>query len=126
MMSMWPWISLERESCWRWIMRTSYSQCQNNPVLFPPHKPPYSVKGIYYGQTYNQKTQVYIWTRMDIVPVEYGTFTHKFYLKMWFFQFITGINFKWDYVIMRSVDMMVCIGLWTKLRIYNVPLDPFR
>ena len=45
---------------------------------------------------------------------------------MWFFQFITGITFKWDYVIGRSVALLVCIGLWTKLRIYRVPPDPVR
>ena len=57
------------------------------------------------------------WTRMDVVPVEYGTFAQTFQLAMWFFQFITGITFKWDYVIVRSVAMLVWIGLWNKLRI---------
>ena len=61
-----------------------------------------------------------------MVPVEYGTFTQKFHLTMWFFQFITGIKFRWDYVIVRSVALMVWIGLWTKLRIYRVPPDPIR
>ena len=42
------------------------------------------------------------------------------------FQFITGITFKWYYVIGRSVALLVWIGLWTKLRIYRVPLDPVR
>ena len=32
MMSMWPWISLERGSCWKWSLRTTYSQCNNNPL----------------------------------------------------------------------------------------------
>ena len=64
--------------------------------------------------------------RMDVVPVEYGTFDQKFHLEMWFFQFNTGINFKWDYVIVRSVALLVWIGLWTKLRIYRVPPDPVR
>ena len=61
-----------------------------------------------------------------MVPVDYGTFTQKFHLTMWFFQFITGINSKWDHVIWRSIDMLVCIGLWTKLIIYRVPPDPVR
>ena len=47
-------------------------------------------------------------------------------LKMWFFQFITGITFKWYYFIGRSVALLVWIGLWTKLRIYRVPPDPVR
>ena len=50
--------------------------------------------------------------------------SQKFHLTMWFFQFIAGINFKWDYVIRRSVALLVWIGLWTKLRIYRVPPDP--
>ena len=59
-----------------------------------------------------------------MVPVEYGTFAQKFHLTMCFFQFITGINFKWDYVIGRSVALLVWIGLWTKLIIYRVPPYP--
>ena len=125
-MSMWPWISLERESCWIWNLMTSSRQCHNNPVLVPPPKPPDPVKYLYDGQIYDLKTRVDIWTRMDVVPVDYGTFAKKFHLKMWFFQFITGINFKWDYVIGRSVAILVWIGLWTKLRIYRVPPDPGR
>ena len=52
MMSMWPWISLERESCWIWSLRKISSQCHNNPILVPTHKPPDTVKDIYDGQTY--------------------------------------------------------------------------
>ena len=126
MMSMWPWILLERESCWRWNLITSSSQCHNNPVLVPPRKPPDPVKDLYEGQIYDLKTRVDIWTRMDVVPVEYGTFAQTFHLTMWFFQFITGITDKWDYVIGRSVALLIWIGLWTKLRIYRVPPDPIR
>ena len=123
---MWPWISLERESCCRCNMMTSSSQCHNNPVLVPPRKPPDPVKDLYYGHIYDLKTRVDIWTRMDVVPVEYGTFAQTFHLTMWFFHFITGITFKWDYVIGRNVALLVWIGLWTKLRIYRVPPDPVR
>ena len=49
-----------------------------------------------------------------------------FHLTMWLFQFITGITFKWDYVIGQSVDLLVRIGFWTKLRIYRVPTDLVR
>ena len=94
MMSMWTWISLERDNCRRWSMRTSSSQCHNNPVLVPPRKLPDPVKDLYDGQIYDLKTRVDIWTRMDVVPVEYGTFAQTFHLKMWFFQFITGVTFK--------------------------------
>ena len=126
MMSMWPWISLERWSCWRWSLKTSSSQCQNNPVLVPPRKPPDPVKDIYYGQTYDLKIRVDIWMRMDVVLVEYGTFTQTIHFTMWFLQFITGITFKWYYIIGRSIALLVWIGLWTKLRIYRVPPDPVR
>ena len=125
-MSMWPWISLERDSCWRCNLTTSSSQCPNNPVLVPPRKPPDPVKDLYDGQIYDLKTRVDIWTSMDVVQVEYGTFAQTFHLKMWFFQFITGITFKWDYVIGRSVALLVWIGLWTKSIIYRVPPDSVR
>ena len=121
---MWPWISLERDSCCRWNMMTSSSQCHNNPVLVPPRKPPDPVKNLYDGQIYDPQTRVGIWTRMGVVPVEYGTFAQTFHLTMWLFQFITGITFNWDYVIGRSVALLTWIGLWTKLRIYRVPPDP--
>ena len=73
---------------------TIYSEYHNNPVLVPPCKPPDPVKDLYDGQIYDLKKRVDIWTRMDIVPVEYGTFAQIFHLKMFFFQFITGITFK--------------------------------
>ena len=126
MMSMWPWISLERDSCWRWILSTISRKCHNNPVLVPPRKPPDPVRYIYDSQKYDLKTRVDILTRMDVVPVEYGKFTQTFQLKMWFFRFITGITFRWDYVIGCSVALLVWIGHWTKLIIYRVPPEPVR
>ena len=45
---------------------------------------------------------------------------------LWLFQFITGVTFKWYYVLWFIISLMVCIGLWTKLRIYKVPPDPVR
>ena len=110
----------------RWSTRTSSSQCCNNPVLVPTCKPPDPVKDIFDGQTYDLKTRVDIWTRMDVVTVEYKTFAQSFHLKMKFFQFITGINLKWDYVMWCIIALLVWIGLWTKLRIYRVPPDPVR
>ena len=77
---------------------TSSSQCHNNPVLVSPRKPPDPVKDLYDSQIYDLKTRVDICTRMDVVPVEYGTFAQTFDLTMWFFQFITGVTFKCDYV----------------------------
>ena len=126
MMPMWTWISLERESCWRCILRTSFSQCHNNPVLVPPREPPDHARILYDGRAYDLKTRGGIWTRVDVVLVEYGTFAQTFHLTILFFQFITGVNFKWDYVIGSSVALLVWIGLWNKLRIYRVPPDPVR
>ena len=126
MMLVWPWILLERESCWRCILRTSSSQCHNKPVLVPPRKPPDPVKDLYEGQAYDLKIRVYIWTRMAVVPEEYVTFAQTFHLTIWFFQFITGINFKWDYVMWHIIDLLVWIVLWTKLIIYRVPPNQVR
>ena len=120
MMSMWPWILLKRYICWRWSLRTSSSQCHNKPVLVIPRKPPDPLRAIYDGQTYDMKIRVDIWTRMDIPPVDYGKFAQTFHLMMCLFQFITGVTFKWYYVIGRSVALLVWIGIWTKLRIYRV------
>ena len=36
---------------------------------------------------------------------------HLFNLKILFFQFITGIKFKWDYVMRCNIALLVCIGL---------------
>ena len=105
---------------------TSSGQCPNKPVLVLPCKPPNHVKDLYDVQTYDLKTRVDIWTRLDVVPVDYGAFAQTFHLTMWLFQFITGINFKWDNVIWRSIALLVWIVIWTKLRIYRVPLDPVR
>ena len=84
------------------------------------------MKDIYDGQIYDLKTRVDIWMDMDVVPVEYETFAHTFHLKTCFFQFITGITFKWDYVIESSIALLVWIGICTKLRIYRVTTDPVR
>ena len=61
-----------------------------------------------------------------MVPVEYVTSDKTFLFMMWFFRFITGIIFKWDYVLSRIIDMLVWVGIWTKLRIYRVPPDSVR
>ena len=63
---------------------------------------------------------------MDVVPEEYGIFSHIFHITMCFFQFSNGINFKWYYLLWRIPDLLVWIGIWTKLRIYGVPPDPAR
>ena len=78
------------------------------------------MKNLYDGQTHDLKTRVDKCMSMDVVPVEYGTFSQKFHLKMWLFQFITGITFKLDYVIWSIIALLVWIGLWTKLRICRV------
>ena len=107
-------------------MRTSSSQCNNNPALVPPRKPPDHGKDLYDRQTCDLKTRVDIWTRIVVVPVEHVKFDQTFHLTMWFFQFTTGIDFKWYYVIGRSAALPVWIGLWTKLRIYRFLPDQVR
>ena len=125
-MLVWPWISLEREISWSWILRTRSRQYHNNPVLVPPRKPPDPMKDLYDGHIYNLKTRVYIRKRMDVVPVEYGTLSQKIYLMMWLFRFITGIDFNWYYMMWRIIALLIWINLRTKWRIYRVPPDPVR
>ena len=120
MMLVWPCISIERDSYWSWIPRTSSSQCSINPVLVPPSKPPDTLKDIYDGLINYLKTRVDIRTRMYVVPVEHGNFSQTFQFKMWFFEFITCINFKWDYMLRRIITLLVWICHRTKLRIYKV------
>ena len=62
------------------------------------------MKDLYDVQTYDLKTRVDIWTRMDMVPGEYGIFAQTFHLTMWLFQIINGITIKWYYE--RIFDQM--------------------
>ena len=75
MMSVCPWISLEKESYWRWILRKISRQCHINPILVTPLKPPDPEKDLYDGRTYDPKTRVDTWTRMDVVPAKCGYFS---------------------------------------------------
>ena len=64
------------------------------------------MKDLYGGHNYDLKTRVDIRKTMNVVPVEYGTFSQKFHLKMWLFQFITGIKLNLDHVIWRSIALL--------------------
>ena len=123
---MWPWILLKRYICWRWSLRTSSLQFHNNPVLDPPRKPPDPVKYLYDGQTYYLKSKggymdedrcgsSGVWNILLDISLDYVVF-----------QFVTGINFKWDYLIWQNFALLIWIGIWTKLRIYRVTPDPVR
>ena len=125
-MSMWPWIHLRGKFIGYEVWGQAPDSVTITQFLFPLLKPPDHVKDIYDGQNYDLKTRVEIWTRIDAVPVDYGTFSHTFHLTMWFFQFITGVTFKWDYVMWCIISLLVCIGILTKLIIYRVPPDPVR
>ena len=70
MMSMCPWISLNRESYWRWSLGKISIQCHNNPVLVPSLKSPDPANDIYDGQTYEMKKRVDIWTKMYVVTLK--------------------------------------------------------
>ena len=50
MMSVCPWISLNRDTSLSCNMNTIYIQCHSNPVLFPPCKP-----HLYDGKVYGLK-----------------------------------------------------------------------
>ena len=125
-MSVCPWISLDRESSWSWFLRKNSNQFYIKPVLVYPNKAPDSLMDLQDIHTYDYKKRVGIWKRMNVVPVEYEDFDQTVHLTMWFFQFITGINFKWDYFLRQFIALLVQIGLCTKLRIYRVPTDKFK
>ena len=126
MMSVWTWILVERERSWSLSLQTSSRQCHVNPVLVYIHKPPDPVVDIYEGHTYDLKTVVDIQTRTDVVPVDYLNFSQTFHLMKYLFQFITGINSRWDCVMWRIVALLAWIGILTRLSIYRVPIDPVR
>ena len=105
-------VFLEKESCWIWILRTNSIQYHNNPFFVRPRKPPDPVKDLYDSQNYDLKTRVNIWTNMDVIPVDYGTFAWIFHLMVRFSQFINGIAFKLDYVLWCIIDILGWIGLW--------------
>ena len=48
-----------------------------------------------------------IWMRMDVVQLDYGIFAQTFHLTIWFFHFITGITFKWDYVLWHIIALQI-------------------
>ena len=52
--------------------------------------------------------------------------SNMFHLTIWFFQFITGITFRWYYVLWCIFTLMMWIGVSTKLRIYRVPPYPIK
>ena len=64
--------------------------------------------------------------RMDVVPVDYGISSQIFHLTMWSFQFITGVNFMWYYVLFWFLVLLVCVVICIKLRIYGLPLDTVK
>ena len=74
MMSVLPWISIERNSYWSWSLSKISIKCHNEPDLFPSCKPTNIFMGIYDGQTYYLKTRVYIWTMICVVLMGYGIF----------------------------------------------------
>ena len=63
---------------------------------------------------------------MDVVPVEYGTFPHKFHLMAWLFKFIDGITSSWDCVVWWIFTLLMWIGIWTKLIINRVTPDKVK
>ena len=85
MMPVFLWILLESDSYWILSIRKRSMQCLFNPVLVTPYKPPDLVEAVYDGHNYVMKKRVDIWIWVDVIPVEFGTLTQIFYLKMWFF-----------------------------------------
>ena len=116
----------ESEIYWSWTMRTSSIKNNSKQILVLPRKPPGTFMYFDNGQTYGLKIRVNIWTRIDMVPVEYWIFSRNLHLVMWLFQFINVVTFRWDYVMWMIVSLLVWNEIWTKLRIYRVPPDPVK
>ena len=57
------------------------------------------MRDIYDGQTYDLKTRVDIWVRVNIVPVEYGTFSQTFRVLSVYY---------WDYLQVRLCNREKC------------------
>ena len=101
-------------------MSTRSIQCHSMTVFVPPIKPPDTVMDIHYGQTYGLKTRVDIWTG-------WMWNMHHFFIRLtWFFQFVTGITFWWDYLMWHIVALLVWIDLWIELGVYTVNLDQVK
>ena len=115
MMSVWPQIYMEINNYWSCSMSTRSIQFHNEPDLFTYCKPTNIVMYIYYGQTYHLETRVDIWTSIGVVLVDYGMFSHIFIFKIWFFQFINGIAFRWYYVLFCNVGIMMWIFILKNL-----------
>ena len=82
MLSMCFCILIQRDISWSCILRKISRQCHSNPGLLSPHKPPDPV--MYHDdiQTFGLKIRVDIWTRIDVVPAEYGIFAHNLHFTM--------------------------------------------
>ena len=126
MFLVWPFPSLERESYWGWIMRKISMQSHSIRVLVIPPKPPGYAMDNNDGQVYDMKIIFDIGIRMYGVLVQYGILVPKCHLSMCFFQFISGITLKWDYIIWHISDLLMWIDLWNKLRIYSLSPYPIN
>ena len=49
-------------------MRTSSRQCHSNLILVTYHKPLDTMMDLYYDHTFDLKTRVDVWMRMDVIP----------------------------------------------------------
>ena len=63
---------------------------------------------------------------MDVVPVEYENVYQTFKNNMWLFKFITGITFRWYFLIWLIIALILWISLFNKFRINRVPPDPVK
>ena len=63
---------------------------------------------------------------MDVVLEEYGIFALMFHLKIWLFQVITGINFRCENLLCRSVSLLMWIGIRKIIFIFREPPDPYN
>ena len=63
---------------------------------------------------------------MDVVPVEYGKLSQMYHLVMCFFQFISGVAYRWYVVLCWIVVLLMWIGFWSHFRPYKAPTDQVK
>ena len=114
MFLVYPCLLLDNEIYWSLILSTSYIQSYSNPILLASCKPPDHVMDNYDGQNFSLKLRFHVWTGLDVVMVACVIYPRTLHMSIWLFQFITGVTFRWDYVMCWIVDMLVWIVIWKK------------
>ena len=69
---------------------------------------------IYDDQTYGLKTKGGYMDEYGCGSIGVRNIYHIIYSKMWFYQFINGVAFRWYSVLWCIISLLMCIGIWKK------------